>query len=115
MQINLANTVDKYDHGYGFITVHSFADRNLERINSFSNSFMMNFISESVVRLYFTLYHGSNVTVQYDFMSDRFYCDFCDSVGSSIARISHVADINRIVDKIEEYYVKSFREVSDGR
>lgn len=115
MQIGLKQTVDKYDNGYGFITVHKFTDRNLERINSFSNNFIINFITESTVRLYFTLFRGYNVTITYDFNNDVFYCDFCDKTGINLVKVNHIDRIHKVIDKIEEHYMKGIRETSDGQ
>lgn len=109
MQIGLEQTVDKYDNGYGFITVHKFTDRNLERINSFSNNFIINFVTESTVRLYFTLFRGYNVTITYDFNNDIFYCDFCDRTGINLMKVSHIDRIHKVIDKIEEHYMSGFK------
>jgi hypothetical protein len=108
MQIHLEQTVDKYDNGYGLVIVHKFSDKNLERINSFSNNYIMNFVTESTVRLYFTLFRGYNVTVTYDFNNDIFYCDFCDKIGMTLAKINNISKIDKIIDKIEEHYIKGF-------
>lgn len=115
MQIGLEQTVDKYDSGYGFITVHKFSDKNLERINSFSNSYIMNFVTESTVRLYFTLFRGYNVTITYDFNNDVFYCDFCDSTGINMMKVNHIDRIHKVIDKIEEHYMDGIRRTADGR
>lgn len=108
MQIGLEQTVDRYDNGYGIITVHKFTDINLERINSFSNNYILNFTTESTVRLYFTLFRGYNVTITYDFNNDVFCCDMCDMNGIVQTKINHIDRIDRVIDKIEELYMKSY-------
>jgi len=108
MQIGLEQTVDRYDSGHGIVTVHKFTDENLERINGFSSGFIINFVTESTVRLYFTLFRGYNVTVTYDFNNDVFHCDMCDPVGKLQVEISHVDRIEKVVDEIEELYIKSY-------
>lgn len=109
MQIGLEQTVDRYDNGYGIITVHKFTDKNLERINNF----VINFVTESTARLYFTLFRGYNVTITYDFNNDVFRCDMCDPIGAVQARANHIDRIEKVIDKIEELYVKSYTANQD--
>lgn len=114
MQIGLEQTVDRYDNGYGIITVHKFTDKNLERINSFSNNYILNFTTESTVRMYFTLFKGYNVTVTYDFNNDVFYCDMCDPVGKLHAKVNHIDRIEKVIEEIEKLYVKSYTANQNG-
>ena len=108
MQIRLDQTVERIDTGYGHTTIHKFVDKNLERINSFSRTYMMSFISDSTVRLYFDMFRGYNVTMTYDFNNDVFYCDFCDGSGKVASKVKHIDNIERIIDKIEELYINSY-------
>lgn len=109
MQIKLEQIVEKYDSGYGLITIHKFTDMNLERVNSFCTNYVMNFISNSVVRLYFELFKGYNVTITYDFIKDVFYCDLCDAHSIVLKKINNISKIDRIIDKIEELYLECLK------
>jgi hypothetical protein len=109
MQIRLDQTVERIDTGYGHTTIHKFVDKNIERINSFSRTYMMSFVSESTVRLYFEMFRGYNVTMTYDFNNDVFYCDFCDSSGKMASKVNHIDRIGRVIDKIEELYIQTLQ------
>jgi len=109
MQINLEQVIEKYDSGYGLIVIHKFTDINLERINSFCNTYIMNFISKTNVRLYFELFKGYNVTITYDFIKDIFYCDLCDANCIVLKKINTINKIDKIIDKIEEVYLDTLK------
>lgn len=112
MQINLKQYSERKETGFGPIIIHKFDDINIERINSFSNYYNMDFITESKVRLYFTLFKDYNVTIIYDFNNDIFSCDFCDNEGKIVQDINHIKYIEKIINKIEEYYIKSYENTS---
>ena len=108
MQIRLDQTVERIDTGFGPTTIHKFVDKNLERINSFSKTYMMNFISDSTVRLYFDMFDSNNVTITYDFNNDIFYYDLCGQTSKVYGVVTHIEHIDRIIDKIEELYIKAY-------
>lgn len=110
MQINLEQTTERIDTGWGVTVIHKFNDINLERINSFSHNWIMSFITEGEVRMYFTLFKDHNVTIIYDFNNDILSCDFCDNKGNVLQDINHIKYINKIIDKIEEHYIKSYEQ-----
>lgn len=110
MQIHLDQTVERVDTGYGITTIHKFTDKNLERVNTFANHYMMSFTSESTVRLYFDLFKGYNATMTYDFNNDVFYCDVCDRNGVVKVKINHIDSIVKVIDAIEKQYINEFTE-----
>lgn len=109
-QINLKQTSERIETGYGIMVIHKFDDINLERINSFSNYYIMDFITDTKTRMYFELFKEYNVTIMYDFKEDIFSCDLCDNTGKLIQDIKHIKYIHKVIDKIEEYYMKSYEK-----
>lgn len=104
--LDLTFSNEKHDIGWGRISLTRFADRRLERINSFSEYFYVDPTSDYLY-IYFELFDLYRCVVKYTYHDLQLDVEIINNTDHEV--ILKTDDLEFVVEKIEEIYIENFR------